>query len=240
MPNAVLVDFPPPTIERLSQRLLSWKSHERRSIFEAEHLELRFLELFLSHAAKSSRRVLVLASTAYWYDGRAMTEQEIFVKDRHDAAENYRPPQVRILLVAETPPVEKPPDPPRYFYFTDVTKHDGLFRAVVKAILHVNPDRTLKADLLSGLRGEGVFLIDLKPYPLDRRPLHDFVSALIERCKALQPEKIILIKADVYDAAFAALRAAGCPVVEQRIPFPGSGHQREFTEAFERALHTVS
>jgi hypothetical protein len=62
------------------------------------------------------------------------------------------------------------------------------------------------------------------------------VSDLVARVTALSPEKIILIKATVYDTAFEALHAAGLPVVNERIPFPGSGQQKRFEAAFARAL----
>ena len=52
----------------------------------------------------------------------------------------------------------------------------------------------------------------------------------------MRPKNIILIKVDVFDAAFEALRAAGLPVVKVRIPFPGSGQQRRFLERFREAL----
>jgi hypothetical protein len=44
------------------------------------------------------------------------------------SAERYRPDRIRLLLVAEAPPVEQS----RYFYYGDVTQHDSLFRYVVK------------------------------------------------------------------------------------------------------------
>jgi hypothetical protein len=48
-----------------------------------------------------------------------------------------------------------------------------------------------------------------------------------------------LIKANVFDIAFATLRAAGLPVVPVRIPFPGSGQQKRFREAFAAALESA-
>ena len=54
--------------------------------------------------------------------------------------------------------------------------------------------------------------------------------------KRLAPESIILIKADVYDAAYHALAKAKLPVIPVRMPFPGSGRLRQFAEAFARAL----
>ena len=46
----------------------------------------------------------------------------------------------------------------------------------------------------------------------------------------------MLIGAPLYDIAFASLRAAGLPVVDARLPYPGSGQQRRFAEGFALAL----
>lgn len=72
--------------------------------------------------------------------------------------------------------------------------------------------------MLSRLRELGVFLVDLKPEPGDRRPLHALVPDLVGRVRDLDPEAVILIKATVYDAAFSVLRREGLPVVDERIP----------------------
>ena len=155
---------------------------------------------------------------------------------RRQAAEKYKPDHVRLLLVAETPPIACPPDPPRYLYFETVSKHDDLFRGVVRAILKVEPDRDKKARLLDRLRQRGVFLIDLKPDPLDARPFAHFVPSLVKRCQQLRPDRIILVKANVFDEAFTALNSAGLPVAKVRVPFPGSGRQIEFAQKFVMAM----
>lgn len=118
-----------------------------------------------------------------------------------------------------------------------MAQHDWLFRAVVRALLpNAELTRSNKASLLAELRDRGVFLIDLKPDPVDGSDLSPHVPALLARIAELEPERIILIKADVYDAAYGALDAAGLPVSKVRVPFPSSGRQREFAVAFGRAL----
>lgn len=152
---------------------------------------------------------------------------------RAEAAERYRPDEVRLLLVAQAPPDAAD----RYFYFTDVAQQDSLFRSVARAILpHTEPTRDNKASLLAQLRDRGVFLIDLKPDPVDGSPLSPYVPALLARIAELAPERIVLIKADVFDAAYPAFAAAGLPVSKVRIPFPSFGQQKAFAEAFGRAL----
>jgi hypothetical protein len=81
-----------------------------------------------------------------------------------------------------------------------------------------------------------VFLIDLQEEPRDGTPLTDFVPELVKRCERLDPGWIVLIKVTVFDAAHGALANAGLPVSSVRVPFPGSGQQRRFLEAFDRAL----
>lgn len=152
---------------------------------------------------------------------------------RAQAADPYRPDRIRLLLIAEAPPAA----PDRYFYFRDVDTHDSLFRHVARSLLPIEPTRENKPELLAQLRERGVFLIDLKPDPVDGTPLSSYVPQLLRRVQELNPDHIVLIKATVYDAAYLTLNAAGLSVSSVRIPFPGSGQQKAFTQAFATALH---
>jgi hypothetical protein len=151
---------------------------------------------------------------------------------RRRAAARYKPAEIDLLLVAEAPPSSAE----RYFYFTDVPEHDSLFRYVCRALLAREPTREGKHELLKELEACGVFLIDLKETPVEGTSLYQFVPGLVERCRELHPRRIVLIKATVFDAAYPALKNAGLPVSAVRVPFPGSGRQRQFLEAFERAV----
>lgn len=153
-------------------------------------------------------------------------------KRREEAADRYRPEQVDVLLVAEAPPGALE----RYFYFEEVTEQDALFRYVARGVLGKEPTRGNKAELLGHLKERGVFLIDLNTDPVDGTPLAARVPDLVARCRRLGPRAIILIKATVHDEAYLPLKRAGLPVVDERIPFPGSGQQKRFEEAFSRAL----
>ena len=69
--------------------------------------------------------------------------------------------------------------------------------------------------------------------------LADELPGLLDRMSDVVDEEtpIILIKATVYDAAAHALIDAGYEnVVRVRMPFPGSGRQKEFYPEFRRAL----
>jgi hypothetical protein len=150
---------------------------------------------------------------------------------RAQAAAKYRPTRISTLLIAEAPSAAK-----RYFYFEDVRTDDSLFREVAWAFLGETPGRDRKDLALASLRDAGVFLIDLCEDPVDDTPLSAHVQVLVRRVQNLAPDRVILIKVTVYDAAYAALLEAGLPVVDERIPFPGSGRQLLFREAFPRAM----
>jgi hypothetical protein len=119
-----------------------------------------------------------------------------------------------------------------------VWTQDSLFRYVVRGVLRTDPTRGEKQALLGRLRDKGVYLIDASPEPLFE-DLGSPVPRLVSRVKRAEPRHVILIKHRVYDAAYADLAAAGLPVVDVRIPFPGSGQQRRFEAAFARALRKV-
>jgi hypothetical protein len=151
---------------------------------------------------------------------------------RAQAAVKYRPERVRLLLVAEAPPDSED----RYFYFEHVREQDSLFRYVAQGILGYKPDRIRKPSALSELRDRGVFLIDASEDPLDGRELRADANEVIDRCRSLEPRAIILIKTNVYDDLFAPMVGAGLPVVDKRMPFPGSGRQKQFEMGFADAL----
>ena len=152
---------------------------------------------------------------------------------RAAAARRWRPETVDLLLVDEAPPSALD----RYFYFEDVATQDSLFRYVVAGVLGVRPTRD-KAPLLAELREAGVFLIDACPDPFRHRreALAGCLPDLLARAAELRPRRVVIIGAPLYDLAFEPLRTAGLPVVDARLPYPGSGQQRRFAEGFAAAL----
>jgi hypothetical protein len=135
---------------------------------------------------------------------------------RERAARKYRPADVELLLVAEAPPSALD----RYFYFEDVRVQDSLFRYVARGILGVEPTRKNKGELLKRLRDRGVFLIDLRPNPVDGKSRASEIPQLVRRARDLNPKKIIVIKTGVYDLVYKPLVEAGLPVVDED-PIPG-------------------
>jgi len=185
--------------------------------------------------AAQVRRILreeLVSPEAGSREARPMTTGDTAREVREAAALKYKPEKVRLLLVAEAPPRALD----RFFFFESVASNDWLFRGVVKSLFGQTPDRPNKIEWLTKLKKRGVFLVDLKVDPVDGSSLTAHVPDLVARCQLLRPERIILIKTSVYDAAYQSLKSAGLPVVDKRIPFPATGHQGEFRAGFGAAL----
>jgi hypothetical protein len=148
------------------------------------------------------------------------------------AARKYQPNRIRLLLVAESPPA----DEKRYFYFDDARSPDDLLAAVGGVLFEEEPAPDASA-ALKELRRRGVFVVDLKPdAPRQGEKLEPYVAPLLLNLETLAPEKIVLVGAEVHAAARAAMEKAGLPVVDARIPWPASGQEIEFRQAFRKAL----
>ena len=147
-------------------------------------------------------------------------------------AERYRPARVRHLFVAPFPPGA----PDRSFYTEDVTVHDSLFRSVARVVLGSPGARADKPRVLGRLRDEGVFLVHLATDPVRTADLPAWVPSLVARVQDLDPDHVLLVGAACHDLVLRPLQEAGAPVVDVRIPFPGSGQQRRFLDRAGEAL----
>ena len=151
---------------------------------------------------------------------------------RREAARKYKPNRIRLLLVAESPPQSKD----GYFYFEDGASVDDLFEAVCE-VLFEEKGRSDKTPYLKELRRRGIFLVELKPdAPRRGEKLGEYVPPFLLNLEPLAPEHILLISADVYEAAHAKLKKAGLPVVDARIPAPSKAQEANFRREFRAAL----
>jgi hypothetical protein len=145
---------------------------------------------------------------------------------REQAAARYLPDRIDTLLVAEAPPSALD----RYFYFEDVAIHDSLFRHIVQAVLGAKPNRD-KAPYLDELRERGWFLVHMSEEPFhDRAVLPPLLPHLLARCEQLRPRRIVVVGARLFDLVYGPMRDDGLPVVDVRLPYPGSGQQRRFLD----------
>jgi hypothetical protein len=161
--------------------------------------------------------------------------------------EDHRPDDIQLLLIGESAP-----DPglaePRFFYAPTLTAADNLFRGVVLALYdHRFPLGSAglsKAPWLDQLERDGVFLIDLVPYPVNSRrsgerakARRDAVPDAVKLAKDLSPKGIIICHDPTFRAMAPSLLAADLPVLhDSPIPFPLGNKRAEFAAAVRTAL----
>ncbi|MDQ3629990.1 MAG: hypothetical protein M3417_01680 [Actinomycetota bacterium] len=168
--------------------------------------------------------------------------------------EAHRPERVRVLLIGESAP-----DPGaaerRFFYAPVLDRRDNLYRGVVEAFYGCFPGRAgdPKATWLNRLEGDGVFLIDLVPFPVnglspdkaEARRLRasarrNHVAACVEHARHLDPEGVIVCHGPSFDVLAPPMRAAGLPVLhEKAIPFPLGNWRARFVTEVRRALEQL-
>ncbi len=156
-------------------------------------------------------------------------------------AYQYIPENVNTLWIVESPPFS---DPPRYFYRPELTGNDSLFREVMKS-LNIIPSSP-KNESLNEFKKLGYFLIDAAKCPVDKGNSH-LKPLMIKNCSSilqqevisLQPNKIVIIKSNLYHTVQQSLKEIdfNTRIINFKpIPFPGSGQQRRFREAISELL----
>lgn len=158
---------------------------------------------------------------------------------------DWRPARVRLLLIGESAPAADADDH-RFFYAPVLSRADNLFRSVVAAVYERPTLKSgdQKAPWLRKLRDDGVFLIDLAPYPVNhlgsgerRLVLRENAPACVATAKALQPRGIVVCHGPSFEILRKPLRDAGLPLLhDDRIPFPLGNTRAEFVEKFRHAL----
>lgn len=159
---------------------------------------------------------------------------------------------MRLLLIGESAPYDGGAiEDRRFFYLDRLTRSDNLFRAVVHALYgeaHLDSKTTVKQTWLDRIRNDGVFLIDLVPYPVNQLSSHaerarvrrENVGSCVERAAALRPTGVIVCHGPSFVALARPLKYAGVAVLhDEPIPFPLGNHRAEFVERFRRAASKV-
>jgi hypothetical protein len=151
-------------------------------------------------------------------------DQYIFARDK------WKPESVKILLVAESPPVSG-----GYFYYEEATGKGGLFVETMQALKLIPEKQGLprgfsKKALLEMFKSYGFFMIDVSYFPLDgmkplerRLAIKNELPRFVEELKRLDPENIIIVKKSIYRAVRSAIENAGFGnrILNQKaLPFP--------------------
>lgn len=168
----------------------------------------------------------------------------------NSARKKYKPKRIKLLLIAEAPPEQIE----RFFYYEEVKDNDWLYLGLVKALCgkgtyDTKKIRANKKLILETLQQDGIYLMDLYPFPLRPDFLVEFDTKLCKSdlIQALEAEKavdklstnIILIKTNVYDCLYRDLKDKNYRIQDKRIPFPSSGQQQKFAEAMQKALEEI-
>lgn len=163
--------------------------------------------------------------------------------------QQHRPVNVRVLLIGESAP-----DPGakerRFFYAPKLDRRDNLFRGVVAAFYNAKPGVAgdAKKPWLDKLVADGVFLIDLVPYPVDKlsskdraKARRDHAAACVEAARAIAPAGIVVCHQPSFDVLEKPLRAANLPLLhDAAIPFPLGNHRAQFVVATKAALDELN
>ena len=161
-----------------------------------------------------------------------------------NAANRYVPLETNVLFIAESPPAALD----RYFYFENVQEQDALWVGLMKALYEsefgeTSRERLRKRKWLTKFKDDGYRLIDALKDPVGqytdpqrKKLILNVVDRVIEEIREISPNQIVLIKATVFDVLYDPLHTSGLPVVNERLPFPGSGRQREFAVRFRNLV----
>lgn len=163
-----------------------------------------------------------------------------------DLRQQWKPDVVRVLLVGESAP-DAGATERRFFYAPTLDRRDNLFRGVVAALYDAIPPGSAgqaKRPWLERLRADGVYLVDLVPYPVDklaprerRQTRREHVAALVTQANALTPETVIVCHGPTFADTASALRAAGLPLAHSvALPFPLCNHRAAFVAGVRAVL----
>lgn len=164
--------------------------------------------------------------------------------------EGYRPERVELLLIGESAPDARGGER-RFFYAPTLAAADNLFRGVVEALYdHRFPRGSAgisKVSRLDRLHDDGVFLIDLVPFPVnslrsgERTKAHrDHAAAAAVKAAKLKPAGIVVCHAPSFRALAPLLRERRLPLLhEDAIPCPLGNKRAEFVTRFRAAVHRL-
>ncbi len=178
-------------------------------------------------------------------------------------AEAQRPERIRVLFIAESPPQRNRRGRWSYFYFPE-EKPPGedastLFWALAEVLAlpescgftyaHAFRQRvTLKRVLLEEFKQRGLWLLDSAKCAVNGLAEGEPRRRAVTRCaehwlwrelRAIEPERIILVKASVRDLLEPMLTRWGLGprlLASERIPHPGSGQRGNFRVAMQRLI----
>ncbi len=164
---------------------------------------------------------------------------------RAAATQKYRPAEVRILFMAESPPAA----PDRHFYFEDISRADTLWVQTTRALYpeefgETAQERKRKGAWLERFQRDGHWMLEAVPHPIDAQrkefQIRNHTERALAAIQAAAPLYVVLITTPVYKTLLQPLADAGISLPQpQAIPFPGRGQQGRFHAAMQATLSVI-
>jgi hypothetical protein len=178
-------------------------------------------------------------------------------------AEAQRPERVKVLFIAESPPrrnrrgrwsyfylpEEKPPGEDASTLFWALAEVLALPESCGTTYAHAFRERvTLKRALLDEFKDRGLWLLDAAKCAVNGVAEGGGRKGAVARCaehwlwrelRAVEPERIVLVKATVRDLLEPMLTRWGFGprlLASERIPHPGSGQRANFRRTMRRLI----
>ncbi len=169
--------------------------------------------------------------------------------------EQYRPKDIKVLMIAESQPPAADIQSSRQFYFTDrLRTEDRLFTNTMKALYPEAADLTEaqlqpdKEEWLRRFQADGWYMTEALEtslaHEVTKQERQELIAKalprLLERVKELASAdtKLILIKSNVFDVAATPLREAGYDVLNTALlDYPGRFNQKDYREKLAKATN---
>lgn len=148
----------------------------------------------------------------------------------------YRPPQVGVLLIAESPPKGG-----RFFYRGD----SNLFHYTCEAFQSAFGLRFRgPEEFLSAFKRNGCYLEDLSVAPLDHlkgspreRARREAAGGLVNKVRSASPRAVVCVMKGISEIVRTAVVEAGFgTVLFDVVAFPANGHQTEYVRELAAIL----
>jgi hypothetical protein len=150
---------------------------------------------------------------------------------REHLRRRYRPAEVRLLFVGESPPASG-----RFFYQAD----SGLYRAMRETFVTALPN-VKNADFLESFRARGCYLVDLSGVPVDRMSKEQRRKTceagevrLSQVLKKLRPQVVITLVRSIAANVRRSQQKANWKGKHLELPYPG--RWRDHRIAFKEGL----
>lgn len=142
-------------------------------------------------------------------------------RSRERLRRRFRPEQVKILFIGESPPASG-----RFFYHAD----SGLYRAMREAFITAFPVLA-GADFLQSFQAMGCYLVDLCGEPVNRfdavkrrQACVDGEAHLARMLRDFRPIMVVTLVRSIAKNAERAQKKAGWPGSHVVLPYPGRWH----------------